>query len=125
MDQASHSNMALLFASRWLWGGGYLLMLAGIVFGLRQAQHWSAITYDNDEAVRGWQEFRVDVENQPDDAPVFRRTPKSEKPPANVLLHDYFTVCLALSITLSSALYVTLMVMIRGALITPGSTRPE
>ena len=110
-----------LITNGWLWGIGYLLMLAGIYFGLRQAQHWSAATYGNDEAVSQWQEFRTDVINQPKDAPVKRRTPKSETPPANVLLHEYFAVCLTLSITLCSALYVTFMAMIRGAIASPNA----
>ena len=114
-----------LLANGWLWAAGYLLMLVGIVIGMREAQQWSVDTYDNEQAVKGWQEFRTDVINQPHDAPVSRRTPKSETPPAKVLLNDYFGVCLTLSVVLCSALYLTFMVMIRGAMTSPGSIQPE
>ncbi len=124
-NKLDNSKPNSLLTNGWLWGAGYLLMLVGIVVGMRQAQQWSVDTYDNEQAVNGWQEFRTDVINQPDNAPVSRRTPKSETPPAKVLLNDYFAVCLTLSIVLCSALYVTFMVMIRGAINSPGCIQSE
>ena len=44
------------------------------------------------------QEWRNDVDNMPEDAPVSRRVPQSEQPPAFVLLHQHFGVCMLLSI---------------------------
>ena len=123
VKQLENSNPSPLLANRWLWGGGYLLMLVGIVAGLFQVRHWTAVTFDNESAVSQWQEWRTDVINQPTDAPVTRRTPKSETPPAFVLLHKYFAVCMTLSVVLCSALYLTFMAMIRGAILSPGTIR--
>ena len=113
------ANVPLL-ANRWLWGVGYLLMLSSVVFGLFQMKDWSAQTFNNDEAVGRWQEWRTDVKNMPEDAPVTRRVPKSEQPPAYVLLHDYFGICMLLSVVLCSALYLTFMMTIRGVIMSPG-----
>jgi hypothetical protein len=47
---------------------------------------------------------------------VKRRAPKSAEPPALVLMRDYFAVCLALAIVLSTVLFGTFMFFVRGAL---------
>ncbi|MCA9216813.1 MAG: hypothetical protein KDB27_27275 [Planctomycetales bacterium] len=109
-----------ILASRSSWCIGYLLMLTAIVIGLLQFRKWTAATFDNQAAVDRWQEWRSDVDNMPDNAPVKRRVPESELPPAFVLLHDYFAICMLLSIVLCSALYVTFMIMIRGVILSPG-----
>ena len=48
--------------------------------------------------------------------PVKRRVPKSAEPPALVLMRDYFAVCLAIAVVLSSVLFGTFMVLVRGAM---------
>jgi hypothetical protein len=50
-----------------------------------------------------------------DASPVKRRPPKSPQPPALLLMRDYFGVCLALAIVLSSVLFATFMFFVRGA----------
>ena len=125
MNDNGKKQKRSLFASLQLWSIGYLLMLAAVTYGMFQVRNWSATTFDNETAVRRWQEWRQDVIDQPDDAPVTRRVPKSEQPPAFVLLHDYFAVCLALAVVLCTALYFTLMVTVRGALTSPGKIHFE
>jgi hypothetical protein len=95
--------------------------LVAIVIGLFQVRKWSAETFDNDKAVKEWQEWREDVMDQPVDAPVSRRVPKSTQPPAFVLLHDHFWSCMVISLVLSSALFFTVMVTVRGVLSSPGT----
>jgi hypothetical protein len=106
--------------SPWLWGAAYSALLVAIVVGLFQVRNWSTETFDNDHASQEWQEWREDVMNQPPDAPVSRRVPKSTQPPALVLLHDHFWSCMVISIVLSSALYFTFMLTVRGVLTSPG-----
>ena len=47
---------------------------------------------------------------------VQRRAPKSAEPPALVLMRDHFAACLAIAVLLSSVLFGTFMVLVRGAL---------
>jgi len=46
---------------------------------------------------------------------VKRRAPKSAQPPALVLMRDYFAVCLGGALVLSTVLFATFMMLVRGA----------
>ena len=54
----------------------------------------------------------------PRSGPVKRRVPKSAEPPALKLMRDHFGVCLGLSLVLSSVLFGTFMIFVRGAIAT-------
>lgn len=99
-------------------GIGYALLLAGIVWGLGAFQAWTKTAFANTKAQSDWQHFRDDVAESVEtgQGPVSRSVPKSEEPPALVLLRDYYIECLVVSLVLSSALYWTFAFFLRGVL---------
>jgi hypothetical protein len=89
------------------------LVSAGMSYG-----RWQAIrTYGTTEASANWTQWRIDVqiEESAGSGPVRRRPPKSAEPPALMLMRDHFAVCLGLALLLSSVLFGTFMIFIRGA----------
>jgi hypothetical protein len=100
-----------------IWALAYVVFLsvivAAVIYGRRQA----LAVYGSDEAQDQWNEWREDASQMAKGAgPVKRRAPKSAEPPALVLMRDYFVVCLALAIILSTVLFGTFMVFVRGAM---------
>ncbi|HEY2414111.1 MAG TPA: hypothetical protein VGI40_17835 [Pirellulaceae bacterium] len=98
------------------WLTAYVVVLALVVGGVRYMRGVAIAVYGTPQAQTEWDTWREDVkelEKQP--YPVKRRTPKSAEPPALVLMRDYFGVCLAIAVVLSSVLFGTFMVMVRGA----------
>jgi hypothetical protein len=90
---------------RW-WIVGYALLIgavAGTMFWLR---HSSVPEWSSKESISDWQKWRSDVESQQDKrGPVKRDVPKSEEPPALVLMRDFFGVMLAGALLFTSMLY--------------------
>lgn len=119
MNQQQSSAVRLI-ASTPFWAVCYVLMLSVIVIGFYRFRSWSENVYANSQAQTEWQKWRADVEAQPANAPVKRRVPKSTRPPATVLLTDYFATCMAIAIVLSTALFFTFMLVTRGAIQSPG-----
>jgi hypothetical protein len=90
----------------WFWGSGYLLLLAAVVWALIAARNWALTEMATPKSVREWQAWREDVrQQQSQPGPVARSVPKSDMPPALVLMRDYFTVSLIGAIVFSSVLY--------------------
>jgi hypothetical protein len=91
---------------------GYVLLLAAIgvaMIWLRQ----TALS----QSVADWQAWRNDVQTQQGVAgPVQRSVPKSEEPPALVLLRDHFGVMVAGAVLFSSLLYWVTAWFVTGAL---------
>lgn len=109
--------------SRWAQSGTtwlvlYVLAMTAVVLALFGFRHWALRTYDTPAAQVQWNTWRRDVARGQDQnsAPVRRRVPKSELPPALLLMRDHFVACLSISLLLSSALFLTFMVAIRGTL---------
>jgi hypothetical protein len=98
------------------WLVAYLATLALVIGLLYQARERVMTTLDTPEAQAEWDEWRDAAEKQSVTGPVARRKPKSVGPPAVVLMRDYFGIALGASIVLSSALFATIMFMVRGAL---------
>lgn len=97
----------------------YLLMVALVCGGLVFAKRQAIAVYGDQAAQSEWNAWREDAkELSRGPGPVLRRTPKSISPPALVLMRDYFVVCLALSVLLSSVLFITTLAFLRGALST-------
>ena len=88
------------------WIIGYVALVGvvvGTMFSLRQA---SVADLSSPKSVSDWQAWREDVRDQQiNGGPVERRVPKSEEPPALVLMRDYFTILLAGALLFSSLLY--------------------
>jgi hypothetical protein len=94
----------------------YVLLLIAVVGGLFCARQQAFAVYGDRAAQSEWDAWREDAkELSKGPGPVIRRTPKSIAPPALVLMRDYFVVCLALSVLLSSVLFVTTLAFLRGA----------
>ena len=99
------------------WLLAYFAMIALVIGGANYMRSVATAVYGTTQAQTEWDEWREDVkelEKQP--YPVKRRVPKSVEPPALVLMRDYFGVCLAVAVVLSSVLFGTFMVMARGAM---------
>jgi hypothetical protein len=95
----------------------YVLLLAAVTGGLFFARQQAIAVYGDQAAQSEWDAWREDAkELSKGPGPVIRRTPKSISPPALVLMRDYFVVCLALSLLLSSVLFITTLAFLRGAL---------
>lgn len=95
----------------------YLLMIALVCGGLVFAKRQAIAVYGDPAAQSEWDAWREDAkELSKGPGPVLRRTPKSISPPALVLMRDYFVVCLALSVLLSSVLFVTTLAFLRGVI---------
>jgi len=103
---------------KWMgWLAAYVVVLTLVVGGVSYMRSVAFAVYGTPQAQREWDTWREDVkelEKQP--YPVKRRAPKSAEPPALVLMRDYFGVCLVIAIVLSSVLFGTLMVLVRGAM---------
>jgi hypothetical protein len=87
----------------WLLVGARQRIIARLSDPVAKAQ-WEA--YKQQEALR-----QADPE-----APVQRRLPKSEEPPALVLLRDHFAAVLTAALVMSSLLFAFLAFALRGAL---------
>ncbi len=99
----------------------YIAMISGIVAGFYRARGWAKETYLSEEEHANWNKWRDDAKQQAEgDGPVKRRPPKSKAPPALVLTQDYFPQFLTIALVLSTALFVTMTYMIRGAMRSPG-----
>jgi hypothetical protein len=95
--------------------------VAGAMFSVRHNVLQSA----GAESQQDWDQWREAVKDgQDDEGPVQRRVPKSNEPPAVVLLRDHFAVCLTIAVVLSSVLFGTFVLFARGVLNSP-SPRPE
>ncbi len=110
--------------SKWLtvanmaWLVVYLLAMSDVVAGLLVARQQAMANFASPDAQAQWDEFRDDMRKIADNpnSPVTRRVPQSVEPPTLRLLRDYFGIVLLLSLLLTSALFVTFMVMVRGVL---------
>lgn len=94
----------------------YVIVMAGIVFGMNRAKRWAADNFSPAAAQQEWDSFRDDVAQSNETSPVRRRVPKSNEPPALVLLRDYYGVCLAISLVLTTAVYATMTFFTLGVL---------
>lgn len=98
----------------------YLLVVLAVVLGMTRVRSWARTTYGTVAAQEDWDTWREEAARQSGndgavEGPVKRRTPRSAKPPALVLMDDYFWVCLGFALLLSSVLYGTLVFMLVGA----------
>lgn len=94
----------------------YFAAMAAVVLGLNYARTQALANFDNEVAQQAWDEFRTEMERQTaaEDASVLRRVPGESAPPTLRLLRDHFETTLGIALLLSSALFATLMFMIRG-----------
>ena len=101
-------------------GSGYVLMAIVLVTGLLVARNSASKSFGTETAKRDWEAWRKDAAAQQESStPVQRSVPRSEEPPTLVLLRDHFGVCVATSLVLTSVLYWTTALFVRGILFGP------
>ena len=101
-------------------GGLYLVLLIALGTGLWLSRRQVLHADDPTKAQGHWEEWRSEAERQQaGGGPVKRRVPPSEEPPTLVLLRDHFLTSATVLIVISSALYFSFALMIRGALTGP------
>lgn len=109
-----------LLRSNLFWLAAYLLAMSAVVWLVFRAHHTLVPLYSTPQAQEDWEAWRAEAARQQTSGPVWRRVPKSDRPPALRLLEEHFGVCLTMCLVLGSALFVTLMMMFRGV-----ATRPS
>ena len=107
-------------ASTFVWLLLYVICMSLVAIGMANARAWSIATFDTPEAQSDWDQWRNRARDESGQAgpvlgPVIRREPQSEMPPALMLMQDHFAACLIFSLILSSALFFTMMIAVRGA----------
>jgi hypothetical protein len=85
---------------------GYVVLVAAVVAGMFGARQAALSQLSSSESLTNWQAWREDVRQQhAGDKGVERRVPKSDEPPALVLMRDRFAVMLIGALVFSSVLY--------------------
>ena len=102
-------------SANFIWFAAYLLVMASLVFALGRYRQNALETYGTAEANAHWQDWRDAAERIAEEGPVSRRPPKSNEPPALMLMRDHFPACLGISLLLSSCLFGWFMICARGA----------
>jgi hypothetical protein len=106
-----------LRASDFLYLAVLLTALFATGWGLVHARQWAFDVYGSQQSQTEWDDWRSDVQKQVDrPATVQRRVPKSQEPPALVLMRDYFPICFAGAIGLTAVLTGTFLWFVRGAI---------
>ncbi len=96
---------------------GYIALLAAVVGSMFWERHAVLMEFGTPEALANWQSWRGDVQqNQSEPGPVQRQVPKSDEPPALVLMRDYFAVSMFGATFFTSILYWIMAWFITGAL---------
>jgi hypothetical protein len=100
-----------------LWLSAYVAMIAGVVGGMLRLRAEAMAVYGTPEAQAEWDTWREDATKMAEQPSVVkRRAPKSAHPPALVLMRDHFAVCMSLALVLSTVLFGTFMMLVRGAM---------
>ena len=106
--------------SLWLMVVLYGLILLGLVTVLVTVRRQTLASFDTPHARDEWETWRLEAGKQDGiTTSVERRVPVSSSPPTLVLLRDYFGICVVVAVTLSSALYWSIALMVRGVLMGP------
>jgi hypothetical protein len=98
----------------------YVAAIAGVAAGMFVLRQRALASYGSPDAATEWQEWKqgaTEMSEQP--GPVRRRPPKSDEPPALILMRDHFGACLAGSVGLTAILLGAIVLMFRGAIIQP------
>ncbi len=91
--------------------------MAAVGGSMMWTRHWLLSQYSTPQAQEAWDAWRRDVQRQSQpSAPVQRRVPASDRPPARILFAEHFAACLLLALLLSSALFFTFAFMVQGVI---------
>jgi hypothetical protein len=100
-----------------VWITSYVVMMLAIIASLVAFRSWSLSEFDSEAAQRNWQAWRDAAVESGWQGGVNRARPKSAEPPTLVMMRDHFGVCLAIVLVLATALYATVMIVLRGVLL--------
>ena len=111
-----------LLAGKSVWIVGYVLLVSLMTIGIVEARGRALRAYSSTTARSDWDTWRdhANRQAQPGAGPVLRRPRVNREPPALVLMREYFLACLAFALIIASAVYGSLVVLVRGALSTDG-----
>jgi hypothetical protein len=88
------------------WTVGYIVLMTAVVGTMFRIRQWAVPDLSSPKSISQWRAWRDEVrEQQANRGPVERRVPKSDEPPALVLMRDYFAVLMFGAILFSSMLY--------------------
>jgi hypothetical protein len=92
---------------RWLpWLVAYAAVQAAVVVATFKARDWAIEQLATPKSQADWQTWRDDVKRQQGQpGPIQRRVPKSNEPPALVLMRDHFGVSFVAAVLFSTILY--------------------
>jgi UPF0716 family protein affecting phage T7 exclusion len=108
--------MAIVSRFAVVWLAAYVLLIGAVVGGMLFGRQQALAVYGSQAAQAEWDAWREDARRLAEESgPVKRRVPKSPAPPALVLMRDHFGVCLMLALVLSTVLFGTFMLLVRGA----------
>jgi hypothetical protein len=100
-----------------LWLFAYLIVLSVTVGWMFEVRRRTMSALDSETAVQDWERWREEAARQASgEGTVQRRIPKSSEPPGLVLMRDHFAVCLGGIAFFTSAIFVSAMLFVRGAL---------
>ncbi len=103
---------------------GYVLVVAAVIFGLFRARRIALEIYGTPAAQAAWDEWVGDVKmRRAGDVP--REVPRSDRPPALVLMQEHFVTCLVGALLVTSALYGSIAWLLYGAVTSPGPDAPH
>jgi hypothetical protein len=102
---------------RWLrwWIVGYFMLACVAVFTMLAVRDRAIRELSTPQSIAQWQAWKADVAQKLTiPGPVQRRVPRSNEPPALVLMRDYFAVSLAGAVLFCSALYWVIAWLVSG-----------
>jgi hypothetical protein len=99
-----------------IWTPLYVVLIVAVVAGLWYARREALAIYTTPAARAEWQKWVAEAQRQErGEGPVRRRAPRTDQPPAAILMRDYFLTCLAAALLLVTALFWSLAFMMHGA----------
>ena len=105
---------AFQFSLAWLLA--YITIMGLVSGGLIYSRSQALAIYGSETAQENWDAWRENAKAMAHGTgPVKRREPRSVRPPALVLMQDYFVICLVGAVLLTTVLFGTFMFFVRGA----------
>lgn len=106
-------------AGTFVWLMLYIILMSVVAISMENARSWAVSTFESPKAQSDWNTWRRRAREESGQkgtvtGPVIRREPQSQSPPALMLMNDHFAECLVFSLVLSTALFFTLMIALRG-----------
>lgn len=101
----------------WGWFAGWLVLAAVVSLLLVATQRRVVASLDRPEVRAEWQRWKEEAQRQSQlgAGPVQRKAPRTNEPPALILLRDHFPAVWGSALILSSCLYAFFAIALQGA----------